>query len=57
MIAVIIYFLGGTVCMSMYWATSSDMMLGITSVYVTLISVSSTAVVSVVVDLFPTSLR
>lgn len=44
-------------CFGMYWSITSDIMLGVTAIFITMTSVSATAVVSVVVDLFPTSLR
>lgn len=55
--AVILYGIAGACSVGMYWSGSSNLMVGITSVFLTVLSVASTAIISVVVDLIPTDQR
>ncbi|KAL0271445.1 UNVERIFIED_CONTAM: hypothetical protein PYX00_008539 [Menopon gallinae] len=52
-----IYGIGGACSIGMYWSASSNIMVGLTSVFVSLLSIGSTVIVSVVVDLIPTDQR
>lgn len=56
-ILVVGYVLSCCCVVSMYWCNSMEMLLVLASVYVGASSVSTNALMSVVVDLFPTSLR
>lgn len=51
------YLLGGVAGVSIYWSRSVLATLAMSSIYVGMCGVAATAVTSVVVDLFPTSMR
>ncbi|EEB11266.1 synaptic vesicle protein, putative [Pediculus humanus corporis] len=54
---VFVYFAGVVTSLILYWSTTSKLMVGVVAIFIAILSTGATAVISVIIDIFPTFLR